>query len=156
MGRGLREYQDSSAARSTYPLVPLGKLVTFVSTGFSYKVGHLSNNGIPFFTLKSVKKGFFPTVGRNISGMKRKQMTGRYNSIHQNPVPASLRAKGSGQRVQPIWKADPCPERSRQFFPREMLGTARIALGIRLAFDLSQRIKKLPIKPKIPMTQKFL
>lgn len=41
--------------------MPLGKLVTFVSTGFSYKLGQLSDNGIPFFTLKSVKKDFFPS-----------------------------------------------------------------------------------------------
>ncbi len=55
-----KHYQDGSAARSKHPLVPLGKLVTFISTGFSYKVGQLSDNGVPFFTLKSVKKDFFP------------------------------------------------------------------------------------------------
>ena len=57
-----KHYQDNST-HSTYPLVPLGKLVTFVSTGFSYKVGQLSDNGIPLFTLKSVKKDFFPHCG---------------------------------------------------------------------------------------------
>jgi type I restriction enzyme M protein len=55
-----KHYQDSSAACSKYPLVALGKLVTFVSTGFSYKLGQLSDDGVPFFTLKSVKKDFFP------------------------------------------------------------------------------------------------
>ncbi len=55
-----KHYQDSSNADSKYPLVPLGKLVTFVSTGFSYKMAQLSDNGIPLFTLKSVKKDFFP------------------------------------------------------------------------------------------------
>jgi len=56
-----KHYQEGAAVHSKYPLVPLGKLVTFVSTGFSYKMSQLSDNGIPFFTLKSVKKEFFPS-----------------------------------------------------------------------------------------------
>ncbi len=55
-----KNYTNSNSAHSSYPLVPLGKLVTFISTGFSYKAGQLSDNGIPLFTLKSVKKEFFP------------------------------------------------------------------------------------------------
>ena len=55
-----RHYQGSRDVTSPYPLVPLGDLVTFVSTGFSCKTGQLSDNGIPFFTLISVKKNFFP------------------------------------------------------------------------------------------------
>jgi type I restriction enzyme M protein len=56
-----KHYSDNSNAHSKYPLVPLGKLVTFVSTGFSYKMSQLSDNGVPLFTLKSVKKDFFPS-----------------------------------------------------------------------------------------------
>jgi type I restriction enzyme M protein len=56
-----KHYQDGSGVKSPYPLVPLGKLVTFVSTGFSYKMSQLSDNGVPLFTLKSVKKDFFPS-----------------------------------------------------------------------------------------------
>ncbi len=55
-----KHYLDNSGAHSLYPLVPLGKLVTFVSTGFSHNTSHLSDDGIPFFTLKSVKKELFP------------------------------------------------------------------------------------------------
>jgi hypothetical protein len=55
-----KHYLESNAAHSPYPLVPLGKLVTFLATGFSYKVGNLADNGIPLFTLKSVKKDFLP------------------------------------------------------------------------------------------------
>jgi len=55
-----KHYANSNSVHSPYPLVPLGKLVTFISTGFSYKIGQLSKNGIPLFTLKSVKKDFFP------------------------------------------------------------------------------------------------
>ncbi len=54
-----KHYSDSSAAHSLYPLVPLGKLVNFISTGFSYNTNQLSDDGIPLFTLKSVKKDFF-------------------------------------------------------------------------------------------------
>ena len=54
-----RHYEDSHA-RSPYPLVPLGDLVTFHQTGFSYRGAHLSDSGIPLFTLNSVKKDFFP------------------------------------------------------------------------------------------------
>ena len=55
-----RQYSEGSSVPSPYPLVPLGKLVTFISTGFSYDTSHLSDNGIPLFTLKSVKKELFP------------------------------------------------------------------------------------------------
>ena len=55
-----KHYLDNSDAHSLYPLVPLGKLVNFVSTGFSHNTSHLSDDGIPFFTLKSVKKDLFP------------------------------------------------------------------------------------------------
>jgi len=55
-----KHYLDASNTKSPYPLVPLGKLVTFVSTGFSYKMAQLSDDGVPLFTLKSVKKDFFP------------------------------------------------------------------------------------------------
>jgi type I restriction-modification system DNA methylase subunit len=55
-----KHYSDSRDVHSLYPLVPLGKLVKFISTGFSYNTSQLSDDGIPLFTLKSVKKDFFP------------------------------------------------------------------------------------------------
>jgi type I restriction enzyme M protein len=54
-----KHYSDSSVP-SPYPLIPLGQLVKFVSTGFSYKLDHLSDNGIPLFTLSSIEKEFLP------------------------------------------------------------------------------------------------
>jgi type I restriction enzyme M protein len=54
-----KHYLGPSSVSSPYPLVPLGQLVNFISTGFSYNVSHLSDNdGIPLFTLKSIGKGF--------------------------------------------------------------------------------------------------
>jgi len=56
------KHYANSTIKSPYPLVPLSQLVSFVVTGFSYKVGQLSDNdnGIPLFTLKSINKGFSP------------------------------------------------------------------------------------------------
>jgi type I restriction enzyme M protein len=55
-----KHYPDANTTVSSpHSLVPLGELVTFVSTGFSGNLRHLSNDGIPFFTLKSIKKDFF-------------------------------------------------------------------------------------------------
>jgi type I restriction enzyme M protein len=55
-----KHYQDGSTVPSKYPMVALGKLVTFVSTGFSYKMSQLSDDGVPLFTLKAIGKEFFP------------------------------------------------------------------------------------------------
>lgn len=68
-----KHYQDKSYTHSPYPLVSLGELVTFTSTGFSCKAHQLSEAGpfdcaqgkpdpgqrdaLPLFTLKSVYTG---------------------------------------------------------------------------------------------------
>jgi hypothetical protein len=61
-GNWIGNYSASNGAGSPYPLVPLGKLVTCLPTGFSYKASQLADNGIPLFTLKSVRQGFLSYV----------------------------------------------------------------------------------------------
>lgn len=53
-----KQYEEAKKSYSAYPLVPLGDLVAFSPTGFSPKKVGLSEEGIPFFTLKSIKQGF--------------------------------------------------------------------------------------------------
>jgi type I restriction enzyme M protein len=54
------KHYSANTVPSPYPLVPLGKLVKFMATGFSYRLNQLSDEGIPFFTLNSIEKEFLP------------------------------------------------------------------------------------------------
>jgi|GEM_PF-2499169 len=85
-----KHYLDNNTP-SSYPLVPLGKLVTFLSTGFSYKGGDLANDGIPLFTLKSVKKDFLPNCETKF--LKYETHTDEKNKCVEGDILVALKDK---------------------------------------------------------------
>jgi type I restriction enzyme M protein len=86
-----KHYLESHSAHSLYPLVPLGKLVNFVSTGFSHNTSHLSDDGIPFFTLKSVKKELFPSCETRF--LKYETQTNEKNTCVEGDILVALKDK---------------------------------------------------------------
>jgi len=108
----------------------LGKLVTFISTGFSYKVGQLSDDGIPLFTLKSVKKEFFPS--RETKYPRYEIQTDEKNACLEGDILVAMKDKN---RESPI------------------LGRATIANrnGV-----FSSDLVKIEIKPKSSLSSEYL